>query len=177
MPNKDESVRKAKVDHLCLLHFDSCNNYRNTKNSRSKTAVHGQSVSLLRSIVPDCFVKYENLPYLYFDRSYRKQSHTLEDIHQQIFLVQFHENLTLPRGVDKIFSMVLKLNHLPLVRLDFHKTLPGASAGKYLQVQREFLKDIYFHTKYMADFYVLQCKPEPRPKQTENRNSTTEQSS
>ena len=39
-------------------------------------------------------------------------------------------------GVDSIFksadSLLLKLNQLFPVRSDFHKTLQGASAGKYL---------------------------------------------
>ena len=86
----------------------------------------------LRSGVPVCLVKYENLPYFYFDNRYRKKTvYALQDIYRRIFLEKFHEDSTLPGGVDLIFesagSMPLKLNQLPPVGSDFHETLGGVN--------------------------------------------------
>ena len=60
-------------------------------------------------------------------------------------------------------SLPLKSNQLPpvrSVRSDFHETLQRVSTGEYLQAYREFF-DIYFESKNMVDFHVLQCKLEP----------------
>ena len=51
----------------------------------------------LKSGVPVCLVKQENLPYFYFDGRFRKKTlYTLKDSHQHILLAKFHENMTLP---------------------------------------------------------------------------------
>ena len=70
----------------------------------------------LRSGVPVCLVKDENIPYLHFDSRHSKKALcTLEDIHQQILLAKFHENLSLLGGDDSIFELFLKIE----------STLPG----------------------------------------------------
>ena len=53
-----------------------------------------QSEIVFKVVVAICLVKYENLPYLYFDSRYGKKTlYILEDIHQQILFAKFHENL------------------------------------------------------------------------------------
>ena len=65
------------------------------------TLVHNTYPPLLRSEIPVCHVKYENLPYLYFDSISKKLSiHLKIFTSRQILLAKFHENLTLPGGVD-----------------------------------------------------------------------------
>ena len=57
-------------------------------------------------------------------------------------LAKFHENSTLPGGIDSMFesadSLPRKLNQLRPIRSDFHEILRGVSAGKYFQVYGEF---------------------------------------
>ena len=69
-----------------------------------------------------------------------------EDIHQQTLLAKFHENLTLPGGVDSILGarsqQAQKLNLTSGVTSDSQETLQGRSAGKYLQVYGEFFRCI-----------------------------------
>ena len=48
--------------------------------------------------------KHQNLPYLYFDSRHRKKLSIHANIHQQILLAKFHEDLTSPGGVDSIFK-------------------------------------------------------------------------
>ena len=61
-----------------------------------------------------------------------------EDIHQQIFLPKFYKNLTLPREADSSFGawsqQNQKTSQFPAVKSDFHETLEGRSADKYLQI-------------------------------------------
>ena len=59
--------------------------------------------TILRSEVPNCLEKYENLPNLYFEGIYQKLSlHNFEDIILHIVLAKFYDNLTLTRRVDSI---------------------------------------------------------------------------
>ena len=68
----------------------------------------------------------------------KNPSFGFEDIHQQIFLAEFHENPTLPDravSISESDSLPEKLNQLPPIRSDFHESLQGGSAGKYLQIR------------------------------------------
>ena len=61
-----------------------------------------------------------------------------EDIYWQIFLPEFHENLTLPGGVDSILrarsQKNYKFNQLPPLALDSDETLEGKSTCECLQI-------------------------------------------
>ena len=98
-----------------------------------------------------CLVNNENLPYIYFNSSYHDLWCEFEDMHQQIFFQKFYENPTLP----------LKSSELPLVTLDFHETLEGKSAGKYLKIHTHNFY-IYDESEDKTNFRNLEGKLYPK---------------
>ena len=108
---------------------------------------------------PFCFVKYEIS---------KTTLYTFEQIHQQILLTKFHKSLILSGSVDSILAKPEsadseKIDQLAPKTSKSHETLQGRSAGKYLQLYREFFSISTVKVKIweISIFYKGNWNPPP----------------
>ena len=78
--------------------------------------VHSHMKTDIRSRILVCLVKMKIYHIFCVDSWYQKTLYTLQDIHQQIFLAKFHENLTL-LGWDEGFFFQFFSLHLKMIQI------------------------------------------------------------